>query len=838
MKQVTTVILAAACLPAVSLLAEPAPHDDADGSPPAARQVTVGPEYAKSGLHTFWFGRGYRAVWTAPVELPVLDLGREKGGLTPVRQVGGFQTPGLALQGADGRSYTFRSLDKDPSRVLPPEWRTTATAKLFKDQIAASHPAAEVIYAALARSLGILYPEIRLMLMPDDPALGTFRPTFANKAGTFFEYPTPGFAGATEVISTQELFSKWLQGPENRVDSRAFLKARLLDLIVGNWDRHRNQWRWARLPDKPFWQPVPEDPDQSFSKYQGAAIAYGRAVEPKLMSYEAKYPKRIEGLVYNSADVNRWLLGGVEWPLYEEVAKELQSQLTNAVIGKAVAAMPPEWHAMHGTQLAGEIEGRRDGILAYARRFYERLAGSVDVRGTDRDEVASVRKRDDGGLELSLVMAGASEPHYHRTFLPKETKEIHLYLHAGNDRVDTAGDSSIELRVIRGAGNDVVDGSASRLEKPWTNPAPLADGVWVEPRNDGHWTAPMFIAWWEPDIDFLVGAGFNRTSWGFHKYPWSTLHSATLSFSTGERKFKGQYSGQYRLTDEKLLFRTDLLASGIEHVNFFGVGNETADADKALSRTQQDTFSFFPSLRFGSSHTFEGFLGAEAKWVSARTDVDTLLNQQQPYGAGEFGEVLVQGGFELDSRGRQVSLTGLRAPQAAADGAKMKMGGVRLKAEGFYAPATWDVESGFGGVEGSLAGYLGNNKAILALRVGGQKLWGDYPWFEAADIGGSGTVRGFSSRRFVGDASLYGSAELRFWLGTRKTPVLPLRWGLFTFYDTGRVYLEGEESDDWHYGYGGGLLMQMIGLPVTFNAALARGEEGALKFYFKYGYAF
>lgn len=829
MKHITAV-LAGAYLMAATSFAQ---------SAPATRRVTAGPEYAKSGLHQFWFGKGYRAVWTTPVELPVLDLAQQAGGLTPGRQVGGLQTPGLAMKGADGRSYTFRSLDKDPSRVLPPEWRTTAAAKIFKDQIAASHPAAEVVYAALARSAGILYPEVRLMVMPDDTALGSFRETFANKVGTFFEYPTPGFEGATEVVSSQELFSKWLEGPDNRVDSRAFLKARLLDLLVGNWDRHRNQWRWARQPGKPFWQPVPEDPDQSFSKYEGAAVAYGRALEPKLMSYEAKYPGRIEGLVYNSSDVNRWLLGGVELPLYEEVAKELQAQLTNAVIEKAVAAMPREWHAKNGAQLAAEIEGRRDGIAAYARRFYERLAGSVDVRGTDRDEVAKVARRDDGALELTLTEVG-SEPHYRRTFDPKETHEIHLYLYGGRDRVESSGRSGgpIDVRVIGEAGKDKVDGSAGELEKPWENPFPLSDGVWVEPRSDGHWTAPMVIAWWEPDIDFLFGAGFNRTSWAFRKYPWSKLHSATVSFSTGERALKGEYSGQYRLNNETLLFRTDVLGSGIEHVNFFGFGNEAPDADKAVSRTQQDTFSFFPSLRFGSTHTFEGFLGPEAKWVRAPTDLDTILNQQDPYGAGEFGEVLVRGGFEFDNRGRQVSLTGLRASQAASEGAKAKVNGVRLKAEGFYAPEAWDVVSAFGGASGSVAGYVGGDKAILALRVGGEKLWGDYPWFEAADIGGSSTVRGFSSRRFVGDGSVFANAELRFWLGRRKTPILPLRWGLFTFYDTGRIYLEGEESDKWHYGYGGGILMQMIGLPVIFNAALAKGDEGDLKFYFKYGYAF
>lgn len=824
----TLTCLALACLP-VALAAD------------ETRTLTVGPEYQKGGAHRFWFGEGYRELWTLPVELPVLDLQGEAGGLTPVRQVGGYQTPGLAMKGKDGRSYTFRSLDKDPSRILPPEWRNTATAKLFKDQVAAGHPAAEVIYSSLARSLGILFPESRLVLMPDVPELGAFRETFANKPGTFFQYPTPGFEGALEVITSQELYAKWLDDPGTRADTRAYLKARMLDVVLGNWDRHRNQWHWARLADAPLWQPVPEDPDQCFSRYEGAALGLARSADPRFLRYEEEYPGRIEGLLYNGADMNRWLLGGVEWPAYEEVARELVAGLSDDVIARAVARMPPEWQAKNAATLTAEIRSRRDALPGFARRFYERLAGSVDVRAGRSDDVASVHRREDGALELALTTAASPEPLFRRTFLPNETSEVHLYLYAGSDRIVATGRPSgpIELHVIKEGGALAgADAPGVRLAKPWKNPAPLPDGVWVEPRSDGHWTAPMALLWWEPDIDFLFGAGFNRTAWGFRKYPWASLHAATISYSTGEKKLKGQYSGQYRLNDESLLFRTDVLASGIEHVNYFGLGNETHNSDKSLSRTQQDLASFFPSLRFGSSRNFEAFLGPEARWVKAPTDIDTILNQQQPLGTGEFGEVLVRGGFELDSRGRQTPLTGMQLAPISAGQPRVPTSGVRLKAEGFYAPVAWDVKSGFGGAGGSVAGYLGSQRAILALRVGGEKLWGDYPWFEAADLGGSSNVRGFSNRRFAGDASLYVNSELRFWLGTRRTPILPLRWGLFAFYDTGRVWLEGEDSDKWHYGWGGGLLTQLIGMPLTFNAALAVGDEGDIKFYMKYGYSF
>jgi outer membrane protein assembly factor BamA len=163
--------------------------------------------------------------------------------------------------------------------------------------------------------------------------------------------------------------------------------------------------------------------------------------------------------------------------------------------------------------------------------------------------------------------------------------------------------------------------------------------------------------------------------------------------------------------------------------------------------------------------------------------------------------------------------------------------GVRFAAQGFYMPGVWYVKTGFGGADGSLAGYLGNQMLSLAAHVGGSKRWGEYPWFESAAIGGISTVRGYYANRFRGDASLYTGAELRLWLGHHLVPALPVRWGLVGFGDTGRVWLAGESSRRWHSGAGGGVMAHVIALPLTVTAALATGTEGT-RFYLQSGYSF
>ncbi len=97
-------------------------------------------------------------------------------------------------------------------------------------------------------------------------------------------------------------------------------------------------------------------------------------------------------------------------------------------------------------------------------------------------------------------------------------------------------------------------------------------------------------------------------------------------------------------------------------------------------------------------------------------------------------------------------------------------------------------------------------------------------------------MRGFRSRRFLGDSSLYGSAELRLRL-SRLAIILPGDVGLLGFVDSGRVWLGGEDSNTWHTGAGGGIwysLMDDLGL---LSAGIAHSKEDDL-FFFKGGFSF
>ncbi|HEY7922696.1 MAG TPA: hypothetical protein VII62_05900, partial [Vicinamibacteria bacterium] len=803
-----------------------------------------------------------RALWTTPIDFELLDLRAFAGGLTPLRQVGSMQSIGLAMKGADGRSYTFRTSDKDPKRILPPEWGDTVPARLFQDSTTANHPGVGFVVPPLAEVAGVLHTTPRYVFMPDDPALGEFRKTFGGKPGTIEEFPlpgpggAPGFAGATEIVSTGELWKKFLAG-EARVDERALLRARIFDLWIQDWDRHNKQWRWLRRgKDAPF-DPLPEDRDQAFSRFSGFLLSTARGTHPKFMDFHDSY-QNFEGWMTQGGEVDRWLLSAVGRAAFEETARDLAARLTDQVVDDAVGRLPPEWYALDGARLAAALKKRRDGLVPAALEFYARLAAKVDVHATDLADSVRVTRGADGGLELSISSAPGALPWFDRRFDPHETREVRLYLYAGSDAVTTSGPPGgpITLRVVGGGGSDrvddsksggtrvydaagisVVEGPGTELErKAWERqPAKPKETPWLEWRDWGSRTLPQYKFWYEPDPALMLAAGFTHQTWGFRKSPYSTLQAVQAQYSTGRNALKFNYDGEFRRENSNLYFVVDAQASGLENLNYFGSGNQSASeppegSGESFYDADSDTYDLFLSSWWAPTRTFELYAGPDVKLTD--TAQSGFISADQPTGLGQFGQVGVKAGFDLDTRGHP--RTGTLGDQFRADG-KPARSGVRLKAEGQYYPDAWDA-NGFGGVEGTLRGYLAGQRAMLAARVGGRKVWGEYPWFEAAFVGGSKSLRGYRKNRFAGDASLYGSVEARLWLFKGRL-IAPGRWGVFGLADAGRVSVEGESSGGWHASYGGGVFFQMLTLNTVFHGALAHGDEGT-RFYVDYGFAF
>jgi hypothetical protein len=669
--------------------------------------------------------------------------------------------------------------------------------------------------------------------------------------------------GATEILNTKKLWARWMEGPETRIDSRAFLRARILDLWLDNFDRHGGQWRWMKLPEKEWLQPLPEDPDMVLVHHDGRVMASVRNNIPRLLRFTENYSKRLDGPLMNCWAVDRWLFADLELDDFEGMARELQGVWTDEVIEQALRSMPPEWYAINGAQSAVALKSRRENLIEYVLRVYRYYAERADVHATDRAERVAVSRQADDAVEVTLALdEDGATPYYRRRFVPGETREVRIYLHGGEDLVQRTGPAKgpIRVRVIAGGGKKTIDDSkgggtdiwrdAGTVEvqrgpgtkvrqRAWADPNANEETPWVQSRSWGHWTIPQTIVGWKPDVDLLIGLGVTRTSWGFRNEPNRSLQTVRAVVATGDLvPGKVEYTGTFRPAASRFALGLHGYASGIERINFFGFGNDTPEAtDRAAYKSEEVAALFSPSLRYEVGRRLEASVGANVRYTDSADGGDTILGRTNPYGAGRFGSVGVSAGLHFDTRERPEAhpSAGLSEGTLQPRG-EDRVTGLNLRLGGLYVPEAWDVEEGYGGIDGELAAYLGVPRTHLALRVGGRQLWGRYPWFDAAFIGGR-NARAYRSNRFSGDSSLYGSAELRIWFGKLTTPVVPMRLGAYGLVEAGRVWLEGEASSTWHASYGGGLLFQPLGTPVTVNATVATGDEG-LRFRFGAGYGF
>jgi hypothetical protein len=827
------------------------------------RTVAIGPQYKAGGLHRALWGGDYRDVWTTPVSLEVLDLQTYAGGLTPTRTIGHGQTEALALKGRDGKDYTFRTVVKDPTGLLPVELQETIARKILLDQMASGHPAAHVIAPGLLQPAGILHNVPRLVIMPDDPVLGEFRAAFANKVGDIEEWGgTPGFAGTKKTIDGEEMWKRLRQSPEVRADSRAYLKARLLDQLMGDWDRHRDQWRWAEVGGKQRWQPVPEDRDQAFVLYEGFFNSLLRPQLPMLVQFGPRYSS-LAGLTFDGWDVDKRILADLDKPVWDEVARELQGELTDAVLEAAVVRQPPEYHARNRDRLLAGLKARRDTLPVQADRFYRYINRTVDVFGTDEHERVEAHRFDNGDLELTVRAAGADgegagEPYLQRRFVPAVTKEVRVYLYGGNDKVVVTGEhhGGVLLRIIAGDGADVLDdsrGGGTRFSasgpqarvvagrgthwdrRPYKEPPTAKRGEWIPARDWGRLTVPRPLLTYAADYGALIGAAVTTTGYGFRKAPWSDQQTVQVVYSTGETGFRGSYLGQFRFENSPLRVGLFAAGSGIDVSRFFGQGNETTfEGDQDTYKVDQKSAHLEPSLIYGVGDNVDVSLGVVAKYYDTDPRDNPVLKDTTFYGQGGFTELGLSARLRVD----------------ATDHRALPRRGVFASMGALFYPSVADVTDTFGSIHGQARVFLATSGELaptLALKAGGERVFGTHPFFDSAFIGGrpafnplepggESSVRGLPPQRYAGDGSLFGGAELYLPL-TRAFLLVPGQVGISGFVDVGRVFNEGESSDRWHPGYGGGVFFASPARRNLVSFTIGR-SEGRTGFYIRAGLAF
>lgn len=832
----SAILLAAGLAP----LAAPRP------SPAQDTTVVAGAHYRAGPLVRAFNGDEYRAEWTTPLRVPFLDPGTFAGGLTVEQAGGGLATESLRMRGRDGREYVFRSLDKTARRGLPEDLHDTFVEWIVQDLVSAKHPASAHLLPPLLQAVGVLHVKPTLYVMPDHPFLGEFRAQFAGRLGHVEERPEDArpdeeepnaprpprsFADADRVVGTERLLERLEEDPGERVDSREYLAARLVDLIAGDWDRHADQWRWAGYErgDRWTWRPIPRDRDNAYSDYEGIASATVRAFAPNLTRYGARW-RDLPGYLHLPSDLDRRLLADLDRRAWDSVTALVRARVTDDVIARAVREMPPEYQPLGAAELAEAMRFRRDRLAEASGFFYAWVAGDADVHATDQAERAEVERLADGSVDVRLFgSVDARAPYFRRRFDPDETREIRLYLHGGDDVATVTGTAprTIQVRLIGGGGDDrladestagggrmtvfhddrgdntFAPGREARVDtREYEPPARSRWGNQPERRDHGADFAPV-APWgaWVLNVGPVIGAGPTWTRYGFRRQPYARQIAVRALYAPLEDGIGVEGIADYRRTGTGGGLRLAAGARTFHVTRFHGYGNDSpGSAEERYEVTSNlarvEALWYGPVGRRGTYR-----FGPVAQWMDVRGEPFDPLST--PRGAREWQAAGAVAELRLDGRDtlpvtRRGWWLGARATGLAGD---------------------FD----FGRAAGEARTYLSLGAGpVLALRAGGETTFGVFPFQEAAFLGGPGSLRGYPYQRFAGDAAAFGSAELRQPLGQVKL-LLRGRLGVFALADAGRVWMDGDSPGGWHTDVGGGVWFETLGYVGTFT--IARGDD-------------
>ena len=114
------------------------------------------------------------------------------------------------------------------------------------------------------------------------------------------------FGKPNDIESTADVYERLRRDEKYKIDEPAYIKARIFDMLVGDWDRHQDQWRWSEFEKEDgthVFQPIPRDRDQVFSNFDGAFFSTLRGLIGFTNQF-AEYGENVDNVKwFNSAAV-------------------------------------------------------------------------------------------------------------------------------------------------------------------------------------------------------------------------------------------------------------------------------------------------------------------------------------------------------------------------------------------------------------------------------------------------------------------------------------------------------------------------------------------------------
>ncbi|MGZ5134353.1 MAG: hypothetical protein ACXWCG_04355 [Flavitalea sp.] len=818
------------------------------------KTVMAGPQYGKSSFHQWLWGKHYRKEWTTPVTIPIINLDSVDGGLTAYESGGGRQTKTLRLKNPAGREYVLRSIDKTFGKALPQIYEGTFVEKIINDQVSIAHPYSALTIPPLAKVAQIYHSDPSIVFVPQQKALGEFTSEFGNSLylleqradGDWRE--APNFGNSTEIVSTEKMLEKIFEESDHRIDQQAYIRARLFDMLIGDWGRHEDQWRWAKFDqdDKKIYKAIPRDRDQVYTKFDGLLVSSfkGALGGDHLQTFNNNI-KDIGHYNFSARNLDRQAANETTFQQWISTARDIQQLVTDEVIETSVKRLPPELFSISGNEIIEKLKSRRNNLVDFARRYYSILAKEVEIVGTKSKEVFEVRRLSDTETQVNVYDINSEgeqkkQPFYSRTFLKHETRELRLYGLEDNDKYVMTGEASkgIDIRIIGGPSKDLYNDS---LAAKWQGSIKIYD----DKNNEFNTSQDVKLRLSESDsIHVFRYNGFNynskrlkkslfysnedriyiglryvveRQRW--RKFPFDFRQEVNVKYSLMENAFSTEYRGNFT----EVIGKWNLAIYGnydwIRWNNYFGIGNETERIytgkdyrDYYRMRTRELHTSIGINRNFGRFNhvAVSGFFQS----YQIVSDTGRYVAHHPTNSNGSDYDLKSFAGAKLDYFFQKV------------DNPILPMKGIRFFSSVSYTADLKESNKSFARLFSALSVYLPLSRSfVYYLKTGGATLTGTPDFYQLNILGGGQTLRGYRRFRFYGKTVFFAQNELQ-WIRPVRGNLFNGKAGLLALSDLGRVWHPGEESNKLHMSFGGGFILSPFNR-VSVAATYAVSKEDA-----------
>lgn len=815
-------------------------------------------------LHRTILGAHFREEYRQTYDIPTLDLSTYRGGMTPLKRGGGNQTNSLRLEDSKGRQYAMRDMTKDASRLLPyPFNKMTLVKGIALDNFLASHPFSAFAIPPMAKAINIYHTNPELYYVPKQPALGVFNDAYGGSVYMIEERPggewegDPLFDNADDLMGTPDVAEKLLKNHRHVIDQDWTVRTRLFDMVLGDWDRHDDQWRWARFEDEEdnrYYRPIPRDRDQAFSKYDGMLPGFARNTLPAIRQLNVYGPevRNTKWANYSPRYFDRTFLNERQWKDWEKQIRMIQQNLTDEVIDKAFEWWPESINNENTAHIISTVKKRRDNLIKIAKDYYKFLYRSVDVVGTDDRDYFEVKRMADGKVEVSMFdmsdKGKVKERVYNRVFDPMITKAINLYGLSDRDEFQVSGESeeSILVRLIGGLDEDkfVDKSSVTGMVKKQTqlyddlSADIIEKGPETKDKRDNrritnlydrkayeyeyNFLMPLPILGFNPDDGFIAGANLLWTTYKFKKTPYASTQRLTPTFAFGTRAPSVDYEGDFLNTFGSWDLLLQSTGKGPTFAfNYFGFGNDSkadfVNNDIEFYRVRQALFRLHPAIkkRYASG---SGYFS-----IGPLFEISDIQRTENRFvssdAAGIPDELFTAQNFFGGSANLQYS---------NLDNSMMPHRGLRFSNRITYLNDVQDNIYEFAKLQTRFDIFQNldpDQSWILSSRFNFQHIFGDqFPFFYGANLGGRDMLQGYYFDRFYGKTSFAQNVDIRGKLLSTYNKALPFTFGIFATFDHGRVWVKDDTSDNWHYSYGGGIWIAPVDL-IALNFGLQIPKE-------------